>query len=135
MVGVGDEQLAVVVEEREADGRDTVRLDGAEEGVVGVVLECSGVEDEDGVVAARGDVEGAAVGGENLADGRAAGTVEAEGRVALAASAPAMCAVSVTAAPFKTGIEEPITPPPLWIVVTPEMKTAEAMSHNPRGLK
>ena len=28
-----------------------------------------------------------------------------------------MCAVSVTAEPFSTGIDGPITPPPLWIVV------------------
>ena len=68
-VGVGNEQLAVVIEEREADGGEAVGGEGAEEGVRGVALERSGVEDEDGVVVARGDVDGAAVGGDGSADG------------------------------------------------------------------
>ena len=83
LVGVGDEQLAVVIEEREADGREAVGGDGAEEGVAGVVLEGGGVEDEDGVVTAGGDVDGAAVGGDGHAYGAAAGVEEAQCRVAV----------------------------------------------------
>src|SRR6185437_9054165 len=83
LVGVGDEQLAVVIEECEADGREAVAGDGAEEGVAGVVLEGGGVEDKDVVVVTRGDVEGAAIGGYGHADGTAAGVEEAECVVAL----------------------------------------------------
>ena len=83
LVGVGDEHFAVVIEECEADGREAVRGEAAQVGVRGVVLECGGVEDEDVVVVARGDVEGAAVGGDGFADGAAAGVEEPERGVAL----------------------------------------------------
>jgi hypothetical protein len=82
LVGVGDEQLAVVIEERETDGCEAVGCHGADEGMGGVVLERGCVEDQDGVVVAGRDVDGVAVGRDDLADRAAACVEEAKSGVA-----------------------------------------------------
>src|ERR1700761_4316442 len=77
-VGVGDEELTVVVEECETDRGLAAGIDRAQERVGGVLLEGGGVEDENFVVAASDHVDGASVGGDGGARRGAACVDEAQ---------------------------------------------------------